>query len=67
MELRWVIYQNQVTAKQVAAHAAALPCPMQEAKRVLQARTLPVLQYRQGMGFEWQDVPTEVLPHKERS
>jgi len=63
MELRWVVYKNSVTAAMVKAYADKYCMPMFEAKKKLVAETQPVLQCRNGMGYEWTDVPIEVLPH----
>jgi hypothetical protein len=63
MELRWVVYRNSVTAAQVKAYADKYCMPMFEAKKKLAAQSEPVLQYRDGTGFDWQNASTVVLPY----
>ena len=63
MEIRWVIYENKITAADVAAYRDEARVSLDTAARVLRERTAPRLQYRQGMSYDWQDVPTVVLPH----
>ena len=63
MELRWLVYSNPVTAVEVDDYCRAHGVPQQVALDRLKMRTAPVLQYRNGMGYKWQDTPTVILPH----
>jgi hypothetical protein len=65
-ELRWLIKKNlDVTVDTVLMYAERHMCTMNEARARMIDERPPVLQYRDGMGCEWQDVPTVVEQHKE--
>lgn len=61
IELRWVITSKKVTAAQVAEYRNAHSVSMEAAKRILKNERGPTLQYRIGIGYEWKDVPLEVI------
>lgn len=61
MEVRWVIRRKKVTAAQVAAYRDEHSVTMEAAKRILTDERGPTLQYRIGIGYEWHDVPIEVI------
>jgi hypothetical protein len=57
MELRWLVTKNKVTASQILKYAQDKGVSMSEAKSTLVNRTKPKLQCREGMGYDWRDVP----------
>lgn len=63
MELRWLILSNPTTAEEVERYARVYGMSQRVARARMQMRTAPVLQYRQGLGYDWEDVPTVVIPH----
>ena len=63
-DLRWVIRRNKVTAAQVAEYREKHNVSMEAAKRILKNEQGPTLQYRDGIGYPWIDVPLEVLEHE---
>jgi hypothetical protein len=59
MQLRWLITSNKITADDLKKFRSESGMSFIDAKRSLENRTQPILQYMT-LGGEWADVPTAV-------
>lgn len=63
-QLRWLILENKVTAKEISDYRKTSGCTTYEARQVLTKRTAPVLQCTDFFG-RWQNIPVVVEEHDE--